>query len=492
MSPSTFEILAAFSILTLALAEGEPASSGAVLPGGTDPREEARREMVERMDRHNLRLKTSAVIETSAHLLRPPPGGLPPGAEVAAVPPRIELAIIPLEPRFLNRQPSPDMHVGVWSTWGQGFYDAATARYYGSVGNHVFYDARIHLVEYDTRSKIIRLLPEINALMGRLPGDFGDGKIHGHLDLWNNRQLWFCTYWCAYPEPSKEQFESGYDGGHLLSWDLDKEKLTDYGAPLKRASWPYHRVDAARGLLFAVGALGEFICYDLKEQRLRFGGFPPEGIRWSDRCMVLDDATGCVYSSNDTPRDPEAHLIRYDPRANRFTRLESRVPPDEDDGTSRQIRAHSRGRLPDGSILCITRGGQMFRFWPDQDRVESLGKCWPAPNAELYTTSVAVSPDGRFAYYVPAAHGRAHRLGTPVVQYELRTGRRKALAFLHPFLYERYGYTASGTYSVDITPDGKRLLMWFNGAFKDLSTDMEDVFGDPSIVVLDIPEEERR
>jgi len=34
--------------------------------------------------------------------------------------------------------------------------------------------------------------------------------------------------------------------------------------------------------------------------------------------------------------------------------------------------------------------------------------------------------------------------------------------------------------------------MWFNGAFKDLSTDMEDVFGDPSIIVLDIPEEERR
>jgi len=102
-----------------------------------------------------------------------------------------------------------------------------------------------------------------------------------------------------------------------------------------------------------------------------------------------------------------------------------------------------------------------------------------------------MTTDGKYAYYVPGAHGRSHKLGTPVVQYNTRTGERKALAFLFPHVYGKYGYIPSGCFSVSLDSAGERLLMIFNGAFKDVNVEEGDVFGDPSVIVLHIPEAER-
>lgn len=449
--------------------------------------------LVDEMDKHGLRFRTRAVVECSPEMLEIPDFvRRDAGFAVARVAPVVELVIVPLERRFLLEPRKPGEPVGVWSSWGQGTYHPATGRFYGSVGNHIYYDASIHIVDYDPRTRSVRTSPNINAMLGRTPEDFGDGKIHGSLDFYKGNTAYFCTYWCNYPEPTEEQFASGYEGGSILAYDVETGHLTNLGVPLKRASWPYHRLDRRRGLMFAVGAQNEFICYDIERGRLVWGGFCPAGMMWHDRNMLLDEETGCVYSSNRSPSDPEVHIIRYDSARNRFTKMNSTIPRNAVTGEIGQMRAHTPRRSKDGWFMGVALQGEMFRFYPDEDRVEDLGLCWPGDPRHLYTTSMAISPDDKYVYYVPGAHGQSHLEGTPVVQYNTVTGERKALAFLYPYLYEKYGYIASGTFSVELDDRGERLFMLFNGAFTRFDPSGGDVFGDPSVIVLHIPEEERR
>jgi hypothetical protein len=66
-------------------------------------------------------------------------------------------------------------------------------------------------------------------------------------------------------------------------------------------------------------------------------------------------------------------------------------------------------------------------------------------------------------YYLPGAHGGAFKHGTPVVQYEIATGRRKVLAFLAPTIEREHEYVPGGTYGVKLTPDGSTLYVSLNG-----------------------------
>lgn len=456
------------------------------------PSEWLRSRMVQKMDKQGLRFKTTAVSDCSDDMLRIPDIlEQKDGFTIAQKPPVVDLVIVPVNPRFFFEPPDKKMGVGLWTAWSQGTYHPPIGKFYGAVGNHIFYDSRLHIVTYDPHTKSVQISPEINTLLG-LPIDYGDGKIHGYLDFYNGNTMYFCTYWTEYPQPSESQFQSGYEGGRLLSYDVETGKLTDFGVPMKRVSWPYHRLDAKRGLMYAVGSLNEFMCYDIKSGKLVWAGYPPDGMTWHDRNMLLDEQTGCVYSSNLNPEDPDVHIIKYDPQKNRFFKMKSCVPKTECKCLlPNQIRAHTPRRSKDGWFVCITRSGRMFKFYPDEDRVEDLGFCWPAACDKLYTTSLAISPDDRYVYYIPAAHGGAHRLGAPVVQYNTQTGERKALAFLFPYLYEKYGYIAGGTFSISIDEKGERLFILMNGAFNEFDPNGGDVFGDPSVIVIHIPESER-
>ena len=80
-----------------------------------------------------------------------------------------------------------------------------------------------------------------------------------------------------------------------------------------------------------------------------------------------------------------------------------------------------------------------------------------------YVTVVELSPDERFLYYLPGAHGGAVKTGTPVIQYEIATGRRKVLAFLAAAFEKEYDYVPAGTYGMKVGADGGTLYVNFNG-----------------------------
>jgi len=115
----------------------------------------------------------------------------------------------------------------------------------------------------------------------------------------------------------------------------------------------------------------------------------------------------------------------------------------------------------DGSVYGTTQGtGQLFRYRPARDELEMLGPAWQRGD---YVTVCELSPDERFLYYLPGAHGGAFRQGTPVVQYEIATGRRKVLAFLARAFEQAHNYVPAGTYGMKVSADGGTLYVNFNG-----------------------------
>ena len=457
--------------------------------------EKDRKIVVERMDKENLRFRTEAVIDKSKKLLE-----IPERIKhlndftVAKTPPIIEFAIVPLENRYL-KSVSKGYFQGIWSSWSQGNYYAQTGKYYAAIGNHGFYNPELYLIEYDTQSKTIKTLPKVNDFLGQTDSRFGDGKIHGWLDFYNGAELYFCTYWCRYPEPSEEEFQSGYEGGTIMSYNVVTGKFTNFGVPMPRSSWPYHRMDSRRGMMFAVGMFGEFLCYDVNKRETRFAGYLPDGMRWFWRTMLVDEETGFVYTTNNVKSDSCVHFVKYDPVKNRFYKLKSRVPQNIITGKGGQMRAHTRRKTKEGWFMGVTvgdpagTGGELYKFYPDEDHIEDLGLCWSGKYR--YTASLAMSPDEKYVYYIPAAHGKAYLEGTPLVQYNVKTGEKKVLAFLFPYFYEKYGYITGGTFSIKLDEKGEKLFVVFNGAFAEYNTDGPDVFGDLSVMLINIPESER-
>ena len=106
-------------------------------------------------------------------------------------------------------------------------------------------------------------------------------------------------------------------------------------------------------------------------------------------------------------------------------------------------------------------------------------------------TTLDVDPSGRYLYYVPGAHGRAERDGSPVVQFDVKTRTNKVIAFLHPFYRDKYGYVPLGTYSSTLSPEGDKLYVTWNGNRSGpvggrLRWDVV------ALTVIHIPESERR
>ena len=459
--------------------------------------EAKRKQMAERHDAHNLLIEegihssTHFVVDEDERLLLPPDnvkkliGG---NVTLAKVPPKIEFGMIPAQPTFFH-EPDPDKVVGLWSSWSLTNHYPPNGRFYGALGDHIGYNAHLYITEFDPATRTVRCFPEINKVLGRTRSEFGDGKIHGWLDFHRGPELWFCTYWCEYPEPKTEDWATGYDGGHIMSLNVETGDITDYGVPVKRCSWPHHRLDTTRGIMYGVGYYHEFLAWDVAQQEVLWGGYLPEGMRWDTRVISVDEVTGRAFCSNHHPDDAESHILRYDPAENRCVRLDVHVPKNDITGHYNATRANTRHRGSDGLIYFQCHDGQMFALDPENETVTDKGINWPGE--QRYTAGMEQSPGGRYIYYTPGAHGRAYMDGSPLIQYDTHTGVRKVLAFLCPFHLEKYGYTTGGSYGLKLDETGEHLFLIWNGAFTD-HPPTEDVFGNAAIMYVHLPEAERQ
>ena len=72
---------------------------------------------------------------------------------------------------------------------------------------------------------------------------------------------------------------------------------------------------------------------------------------------------------------------------------------------------------------------------------------------------ITPDPTGRYLYYVPPQHGGGEKLGTPIIQYEIKTGKTKVLAFLSEVFREKFGRDLGGTLCHDIDASGSQLFI---------------------------------
>ena len=405
--------------------------------------------------------KDKIVLDPKAFIATP--SGLKGNFVVSTTPPSVDVYL-------LSGLPEADTQT-LWSSWGNGCL-ASNGKYYFAIGDHRGYDGNSYVYEYDPQRGSIEKIIDIADAIGQKKGDYGHGKIHAPIYEYQGA-LYFTTYW------GKEKFveeasQHGYKGSLLFRFDLKTRKLENLGAIAPGFGLPHSVLDSSRGLLyfFAVKK-GDVVAYDLKNRIVKWKGGSEYTGEFRSFMLARD---GKVYFT-----DLRGRISFYDPNKNAAVQTSLFLP-----GKENSLRAASPS-LSDGRIFGMARDGHLFEFNPTKLTIKDLGPNFLEGD---YTAIIVLSPDQKYLYYAPGAHGSATRSGTPIVQYTIGNGVRKVIAFLHDPLLTK-GYNVGGSYNLVIDPKGEVLYTVFNGAR--LSGNKKQLtFGLPSLVVIKIPASERK
>lgn len=327
-----------------------------------------------------------------------------------------------------------------FGNWGNAVL-GPDGKYYFCLGNHDRTDGGTDdslLVSYDPESKKHEILLYSKDLFGPA----GEGKWHGRPDI---------------NPDNGDMYLIGFYHGHVVYYNIYTRKAADLGAPVPGKGWPEHIWDWRRDRLYGVGDpvqnTGGVLVYDTKNKATVFQGIPADSqtgkpIDWYGRARLLDRETGALYGS--TSSSPY-NIVKYDPAANRFTRMKSTL--------ASRLRAWTDRKEKDGSFWVIGEGGDIYRFYPEQDRVEYKGKNWGTNG--FYTASLERSPDGRYLYY--SLSNDAYKEGLPIIQYDTQTNQKKVIAFLASFYASQRNYVVSKIYGAALSADGSSYFVTCNG-----------------------------
>ena len=361
----------------------------------------------------------------------------------------------------------------LWSTWGDALC-ASDGKYYLSIGDHDSPHGSCFVHSVDPRTRKMALVVDVNEVVGMPRKGYAPGKLHCPIVEATDGKLYFGTFQSAFDDTAPEH---GYKGDWMLAYDPDTGACESLGNVVPDSSIVSLRYHAPSNRLNGQAYKGKtmpqprnrFFSYDLGRRELVFLGGPESEIARA----IIQTRDGRVYY------DSGGKMVRYDPGPNTAAAIEARLPGNG------QLRAAS---LPDakGVAYCVSLDGAVFSFDTATEQVTEIGPAFPCGN--LYTTVCVLDPSGRYLYYAPGSGGLSAPNGSPVVQMNVRTGRRKVLAFLNDYMRQEKGYNMGGTYSMMLNADAGQLVMCWNGG---LLADGAKDFGLCSALVLDIPESER-
>ena len=333
-----------------------------------------------------------------------------------------------------------------WSNWGDGV--AVKGKYYSTIGDHKGPDGNAFVYEYDAAGKTLRKIVNLRQLLDVPEGQYTPGKIHGRLDMGQDAWLYFSTHRGS-TRVTTDKY--GYKGDWIIRHNpkSGETEVIAHG-PVGKQCIPCSVLDPERLIFYGGTAAGDisdkrnlFFAYDVRKRKVLYSGYDGPS-----RYMILSKSTGRVYF---TP-GLAGRLFRYDPQ-----RRGQPIGLDVEMG----IRAATK-ETPQGFVYTISRDGAiLYRFDTRSEQVQTLGSA--AVGSQTYITSMDADPTGRYLYYVPGAHGGSERDGAAVVQFDVKTRGKKVIAFLHPFLKQRCGYTPLGTFSTAVSPVGDKLYITWNG-----------------------------
>jgi len=438
-----------------------------------------RKEINAQFDKHNLREKREFVIDSSKKFLKIPKDTEPKGDyTIAKAPPRVKLKIYPdMEPEYFDDMAdAKDAYMICWANWA---YMARSDdnRFFTSVSNHRGWGCQINLYEYNPGREAFYKVLDVDELLGWTENTYSDGKIHGHMGVMADGTLWAATHYGVYPDST--WYENGYRGSWLFSYNINTHEAKNYGVPMVGSNLPCFTVDTKRGRLVASGAFNMVLSWDCINKKVRYAGHPPNGWNLWHRSMLLDEETGKMWSVDSY--DDEMRFMSFDPEFNKFERYEVSPPLNPYKEERGLTRGHTDGPAVDGWFYWATWNGALFKFKPegadDKPEIEYVDTTWDEGRDVL---QIGMSPKRRYIYYYPKGDA-------PVVQYDVMTGTRKALCFLQDYYFEKYGYWMDHVYGMEISKDGSFLVVSMNGTFEG----RDEAFGHPSLMVIEIPEEER-
>jgi len=371
---------------------------------------------------------------SSTELLEPPPSLR--NVMVAKTPPVID---------FLY-YPGQDYEGKPWSNWGDGV--ATSGKYYSAIGDHKAPDGNAFVYEYDTTTKTLKKVVDLQELLHVPEGQYSPGKIHGRIDMGRDGWLYFSTHRGSTRVTTDEY---GYKGDWIVRHNPETSttEVVAHG-PVGKHCIPCSVLDPDRLIFYGGTTAGEradkrilFFAYDIANRKLLYSGEGGPG-----RYMLFSRSTHRVYF---TP-GLAGPVFRYNPDQDaRPIELDVEIG----------VRAATQ-ETPQGYIYTISKDDAMiYRFDTKTEKVDRIGSA--SIGIQTYITTIDADPTGRYLYYVPGAHGGSEKDGSAIVQFDVTTKRKKVVTFLHPFLKQQLGYTPLGTFSTAVSPSGEKLYITWNG-----------------------------
>ena len=443
--------------------------------------EQERKKINKKMDKKKLREKTNFVIDRSEKMIQQPKEeNVVNDFSVAKIPPEIKMRIIPdMVPEYF-----PEYSVNAaWANWGK-VTRSDDNRFYFSVGDHRGTGCQINIYEYSPGRNILHKVVDVDELLGWTDNTYTDGKIHGRMGIMPDGTIWAATHYGVWPDSL--WWANGYRGSWLLSYNIYTHEKKNWGVQLIGNMLPEFNLDPKRGRLFGMGANYTCLCWDTINKQVRYAGYPPKSWLWWQRACLLEEETGKFWSSDMS--DNKRRFISFDPEYNKFERYELSPPANPYTNAIGQLRAYTEKRAFDSAFYCVSQNGAFFKFRPEIPETKIIGVNW---DKGRYTSTMAIDPTGRYIYFMPGGTKgqNANEFG-PLLQYDVKTGKKKVLAWLVDYYYNKYGYWCGGTYGMEISNDGSFLVIVMNGAMVNRDKN-GSTYGKPSLFVVAIPEEER-
>ena len=405
----------------------------------------------------------TVVTDRSPEFLKPI-SKLLPGVSIAKTAPTVDFLYYP-------KQTYPGKP---WSVWGDSL--AANGKYYSAIGDHLAPQGNGFVYEYDPDKKTIRTLVNLKKLLKLPAGHYMPGKIHSRIDIGSDGWLYFATHRGS----TRVTIDKYHYKGDWIVRHHPKSGKTEIVAqgPVPKHCIPTSVLDPKRLIFYGGTAAGnrtdpvQFFAYDIRKRKVLHS--VPNG---PYRYLILAKSTGRVYYVN----KDGGPLMRYDPADGK--------PPVQIPGKI-GLRSATQ-ETADGYVYTVStrRDGTIWRFNTKTEKIDRIGTA--AVGTQDYVASLDVDPTGRYLYYVCGAHGGGQRDGTPIVQFDVKTRKKKILAFLHPFYKKKYGYTTLGTFGSAVSEDGSKLFITWNGNRGGADRRGRFPFDTCAMTVIHIPKSER-
>ncbi|MAE60935.1 MAG: hypothetical protein CMJ49_06200 [Planctomycetaceae bacterium] len=383
--------------------------------------------------------------------------------------------------------PSPGINGTGWSAWGD-ICVASDGNVYVGTGDHgpdKDGTAEVFIYRYDPKAKQLTLIAKPNEIAGMGGAHSSWSKIHARIDEGPDGHIYYIPTFNDGQQAPTMNWPDTHDGSIIFQYNPKTGENKIVGQLPRHCSTATSQLDKQRNILYANlergGKQDALFAFDLSTMQPIFAG--PGGMISKNRNFAVAKDGSVYYNGKAAPHGGNV-IGRYDAVTRTFGPTRSTLPGGGMRATTRQAA--------DGWIYGAAMGpGQLFRYHPGNDEVELLGLDFLDGS---YTTVTVLSPDEKYVYYLPGAHGGSWKIGCPVVQYDIAKKQRKVIAFLRPLFEAKLSYVPNGTYGTKISADGATLYVNLNGHAADrlrLEGMNPGGFGLTGLAAIHIPESER-